>query len=69
MLFPESLDFDIRDKLASPRLLHSFSDGSTGLFVHGHDRSLGLSHREHGDRERILIPIGKVAYFGDSPFK
>jgi len=69
MQFPESLDFDIRDKLASPGLLHSFSDCGTGLLVHCHDRSLGLSHRQHGDRERILIPIGKVAYFGDSLFK
>jgi hypothetical protein len=58
MLFPESLDFDIRDELASPGLLHSFSDCNTGLLVHRRDWSLGLSHRQHGDRERILIPSG-----------
>src|ERR1700722_14680920 len=68
MALPDGFDFLVRDEFAAPGLLKPFADGSPCFLIERHDWGL-LGHRQHGNRNGILVFRRKLARPFDRLFK
>src|ERR1700722_5394539 len=68
MALPDGFDFLVRDEFAAPGLPKPFADGSPCFLIERHDWGL-LGHRQHGNRNGILVFRRKLARPFDRLFK
>ena len=65
MTFPERFNFGLWNKLPAPGLFKAFENGSTRLLIDRIDLRIVGRHRQHHDRDRILLRFGQFARLRD----